>query len=150
MIKSGDAGAARAVVRRKLDTVAKLIEQKQWQPHVVRSTRAARSSSSSAIRPRRCITWQNQPQVWPWKTPGSVKVERRGAGLHADRGALQGRPGAPFVAPALLKTAAIEERLSQLDAARQLYQQVSASSTPPPPRQRPRGLSRLNAAGAGK
>ena len=53
------------------------------------------------------------------------------AGLHVDAVAIDDRgaawPGAPFVAPALLKTAVIEERLSHPEAARQLYQQVAAA-----------------------
>ena len=127
MIKSGDAGAARAVVRRKLDSIARLIEQKQWQP-AIDQVRDAREIF---------IEQRDQAEALYYLAEAAAGAASQNAGGDANKwkdaalaymrivAHFKDAPGAPFVAPALLKTAALEERLNQPDAARQLYQQVS-------------------------
>ena len=153
MIKSGDAGAARAVVRRKLDVAARLIEQKQWQAAVNQINESRQIFIEQRDQAEALYYLAEAASGVASESGGSDVTRWKDAALAYMRivAHFKDAPGTPFVAAALLKTAAIEERLNQPDAAKQLYQQVAAQFDDTPAAASARtGLSRLGGAGAAK
>ena len=128
MLKSGDAGAARAVVRKKLDAVGALIERKEFQKAIdqvneVRHIFVEQRDQAEALyylaeAASGLATTASSPE--PNKLKDAALAYMRIVAHFKDA------PGAPFVAPALLKTAAIEEQLANRSAAKKIYEQVQS------------------------
>ena len=134
MLKGGDAAAARAVVRRKLDGISRLLEGKQFKEAVEQISR----DRQIYVEPR------DQAEALYY-------LAEAGSGMAAGAGGddaaawkdaalaymrvvdhFKDAPGTPFVAASLLKTASINERLNNPAAARKLDEQVAAQFTGTP------------------
>ncbi|HEX8523353.1 MAG TPA: hypothetical protein VF669_13950 [Tepidisphaeraceae bacterium] len=143
MNKSGNQGAARAVVRKKLDTVAQLLQNQQW----TQAKREITSSKSLFIEERdqaeamfslaeadaglaeaETSTAKPRPPTQPSPTSAPSPEDRwKDVALAYMRvvSHFKDSPGAPYVAASLLKAAAIEERIGDDTGATRLYEQVA-------------------------
>jgi hypothetical protein len=126
MLKSGNAGAARAGVRRKLDEISKSLEKEDWKAALA----LVNTNQSIFVDPRD----QAEAMYFTAEATGGSAAESSDAGIWKDVALAYMRvvahfkdvQGAPFVAASLLKTGAIEERLGDEAGAKRVYEQVAS------------------------
>ncbi len=125
MLRSGNAGAARAGVRRKLDEVSKALEKEDWKAaveliktndEIFRDPRdQAEAMYFLADAGSGLAGESSEPAVWKDAAIAYMRVVAHFKDVQ----------GAPFVAASLLKTGTIEERLGDERGARRIYEQVA-------------------------
>jgi TolA-binding protein len=125
MQKSGNVGATRAIVRRKLDEVAKALEKERWKEAVdlVKANDALFVEARDQAEAMYFLAEAQSGGAQDTSDPNVLKD----VGLAYIRVVAHFKDvqGAPFVAASLLKTGAIEERLGDEKAARRVYEQVA-------------------------
>jgi hypothetical protein len=134
MLKSGDAGAARAVVRKKLDAVSTSIERKEFQAAIDQINEVRHIFIEQRDQAEALYYLAEAASGLALSAPAAESTVWKDVALAYMRvvAHFKDAPGTPFVAPALLKAAAIEERRGNPSAAKKLYEQVQSEFTGTP------------------